>query len=120
MLIDSFLPLKSLALENSGSDTRQLSLSHHSFPNLEILYVDRCFDSLSALVTSKTIERLYISVPVPISVYLDILRSATNLQKFRLLTVDDTESAASFQDVVAPLYICQTVFRIRAQCWATY
>jgi len=100
--IESLLPLKILRLGNSESDSSQLSLGHHSFPNLSTLYMCRYFDSLSALVTSKTIENLWIDAPVPISICLKILRSATNLREIMHLVVDDTETVASIQDVVAP------------------
>jgi hypothetical protein len=100
--IESFLPLKVLELGNSKTDSSQLSLGHHSFSNLSTLYVCQYFDSLSALVTSKTIEKLWIDLPAPISICLEILRSATNLRELLKLVVDDDERVASIQDVVAP------------------
>jgi hypothetical protein len=100
--IESILPLKVLELSNKNSDSSQLSLDHHSFPNLSELYMCRYFDSLSTLVTSKTIEKLWISEPVPISLCLEIVRSATNLREILHLMIDDAKTVASIQDVVAP------------------
>ncbi|KAF8345527.1 hypothetical protein F5887DRAFT_1158755, partial [Amanita rubescens] len=99
--IESLFPLKILLLENRKSNSPQLSLGDHSFPNLSVVEIHRYFDPFSALVTSKTIEALRIDMPVPISVCSEILRSATNLQKLDLV-VDDAERATSIQDVVAP------------------
>jgi len=100
--IESLLPLRILKLGNSKSDSSLLSLGHHSFPNLSALYMCQYFDSLSALVTSKTIEKLWIDGPVPISICLEILRSATNLREILKLVVVDAETVASIQDVVVP------------------
>ena len=92
--IESLLPLKILQLANDNSDSSQLSLGHHSFPNLSELYMRWYFDSISTLVTSKTIEKLWIDKPVPISLCLEILRSATNLRELLHLIVDDAETVA--------------------------
>ena len=100
--IESLLPLKILELGNNNDDSSQLSLGRHSFPNLSELYMYWYFDSISALVTSKTIEKLWIHGPVPISLCLDILRSATNLRELLHLVVDDAETVTSIQDIVAP------------------
>ncbi|KAF8314166.1 hypothetical protein F5887DRAFT_1089935 [Amanita rubescens] len=100
--IESLLPLRIFSL-NTDSDPPQLSLGNHSFPNLSTLRMGRHrFDSFSTLVTSKTIEELYMYGPVPISLYLEILHSATKLRHFNLEPVDDAETVASIQDVVAP------------------
>ncbi len=100
--IESLLPLKRLSLRDSNSDSPQLSLGHHSFPNLSALRIWHYFDSFSALVTSKTIEELHIiATSIPISLCLEILRSATKLRELNL-TVDDTETVGPIQDVVAP------------------
>jgi hypothetical protein len=99
---ESLLPLKVLVLSNEKSDSSQLSLGHHSFPNLSELYMCWYFDSLSTLVTSKTIQKLWIDKPIPISLCLEILRSATNLREILHLMVDDAKTVASIQDVVAP------------------
>ncbi|KAF8314167.1 hypothetical protein F5887DRAFT_479505 [Amanita rubescens] len=99
--IESVLPLKSLFLRNTNSHSPQISLGHHSFPNLSTLIWNN-FDSFSPLMTSKTIEELFISGPVPISLHLEILHSATKLRELVLRSVNDAETVASIQDVVAP------------------
>ncbi len=94
IFIESLLPLKRLSLQNSNSDSPQLSLGYHSFPNLSALRVWHYFDSFSALVTSK-IEALSIHrAPVPISLcsfYDRAPRAELNL------TVDYAETVARTQ-----------------------
>ncbi|KAF8345615.1 hypothetical protein F5887DRAFT_169503 [Amanita rubescens] len=97
--IESLLPLKSLSLRNTNSHSPQISLGHHSFPNLSKLLIWNYFDSFSALMTSKMIEELFISGSVPISLYLEILHSATKLRELILRS--------------------QNTFHTRVQCWAT-
>ena len=113
--IESLLPVRIFSLD-TASDSPQLSLGDHSFPNLSVVEIYRYFDPFSTLVTSKTIEALRIDKPVPISVCSEILRSAINLQELNL-AVDDAERATSIQDVVAPNL---TAFRRRIRFWVTY